>query len=148
MTTTKKKAAPCKPGRPTLYTPAITEAVCVAIIDGHTLREIDQMLDMPSKATILRWLENHAGFRAQYARARELQAEVMDAKILDAAEECTPENHAAQRVKIEAYKWRAAKLNPKVYGDKIDLNHSGDLNITARMEAAEKRLRANREEKD
>lgn len=76
---------------------------------------------MPNRRTVLRWLETNPDFATRYARARQVQGDLMDEKILEEAEKTTPENAHAQRVKIEAYKWRAAKLAPKRYGDRIDV---------------------------
>ena len=39
-------------------------------------------------------------------------------KILAVADACTVETAAADRVKISAYQWRAAKLAPRKYGDR------------------------------
>lgn len=33
------------------------------------------------------------------------------------------------KLRIESRKWIASKLKPKKYGDKIDLNHSGDVDV-------------------
>ena len=41
----------------------------------------------------------------------------MDYLVKKTADECTPENARAARVKIAAYQWRAAKLKPKSFGD-------------------------------
>jgi hypothetical protein len=32
-------------------------------------------------------------------------------------------------LRVDARKWKASKLAPKRYGDKMDLNHSGNLKI-------------------
>lgn len=48
----------------------------------------------------------------------------MDHKILSVADASTPETAQADRVKIAAYQWRASKLAPKRYGDKLDLTHA------------------------
>lgn len=108
-------------GRPSTYSPEIADAICERIADGESMRAICEHPEMPGRRTVLGWLEEHEEFRAKYARAREAQADVMDDKILTVADTCTPENAAAARVKIEAYKWRAAKLKPKVYGDAMTL---------------------------
>ncbi len=108
-------------GRPSLKTPELIEAICDAIADGQSLRAICEADDMPTTQTIRRWLEDDAGFVAKYARAREAQADVMDDLILTTAKACDPENAVAARVKIDAFKWRASKLKPKVYGDKLGL---------------------------
>lgn len=49
----------------------------------------------------------------------------MDDLILKTAEACTPETAAADRVKISAYQWRASKLAPKKYGEKVQHAHEG-----------------------
>ena len=43
----------------------------------------------------------------------------MDDRILELAENCTPETAPADRVKLAAYQWRASKLAPKKYGDRL-----------------------------
>jgi hypothetical protein len=34
-----------------------------------------------------------------------------------------------RRLKIESRKWLAMKLLPRIYGDKVDLNHGGEVAI-------------------
>lgn len=49
----------------------------------------------------------------------------MDERILEIADNCTPESAPADRVRLSAYQWRAAKLKPKVYGDKVQTEVTG-----------------------
>ena len=46
-----------------------------------------------------------------------------------------------RKLRIEARKWLLAKLNPKKYGDKLGLEHSGEvnLNLAARLAKARER---------
>lgn len=81
---------------------------------------------MPGLRTVFDWLDAHEGFRTKYARAREVQADVMDDKILTTADNCTPETAHADRVKIGAYQWRAMKLSPKKYGEKLAIGGDPD----------------------
>lgn len=124
-----------KPVTPAVFTPAIAESILVRIAGGESLRRICEDDGYPSRQTVLRWLwgeseeANAFGFVAKYARAREAQADVMDDKILETAESSTNDTAQADRVKIMAYQWRAAKLKPKVYGDKQQLEHSGSVGI-------------------
>lgn len=106
-------------GRPSDYSPNIADLICERLMDGESLRSICADENMPSKATVCRWLAAHDEFRDQYARAREAQADVMDDLILDVANACKPETATADKVKISAYQWRASKLQPKKYGDRI-----------------------------
>ena len=84
---------------------------------------------MPGLRTVFDWLGAHEDFRTKYARAREVQADVMDDKILTTADNCTPETANADKVKIAAYQWRAMKLHPKKYGDHQQIEHSGGVSV-------------------
>lgn len=105
-------------GRHIFYTPELGETICARLMDGESLRAICLSDDMPNRGTVVRWMEGDAEFAAKCARARVLQADLMDDMILDTALACTSETAAADRVKIGAFQWRAARLMPKVYGDK------------------------------
>lgn len=96
---------------------------------------------MPSKASVFRWLasENLKSFRDQYARAREAQADAMADEILQIADDGQNDTYvdeegrprtdtdviARSRLRVDARRWLASKLKPKVYGDKIDTMLSG-----------------------
>jgi hypothetical protein len=98
---------------------------------------------MPTKSTVFRWLAADEMFRDQYARAREAQADAIFDEILDIADEehttvkrdpdggeveVTYDSTAVQRnrLRIDARKWMAGKLRPKVYGEKVDVAHGSD----------------------
>lgn len=110
-------------GRPSLYSDELAETICDLLIEGLSMVKICERDDMPNRRTVLRWMESNDAFASKCARARALQADLMDNLILETAENCTPETANADRVKISAYQWRAAKLQPKVYGDKVQ--HTG-----------------------
>lgn len=100
------------------YTDDLGDAICEALIDGKSLREICTPDDMPDRSTVMRWMAADPSFAAKCARAREMQADYMDDLIIETANACTSETAAADRVKISAYQWRASKLAPKRFGDK------------------------------
>lgn len=114
-----------KAGRPSIYTPELGESILERLAAGESMVQICQGEEMPGLRTVMRWAAEDEKFGTEYARAREAQAEVMDDKILKAADEANKDPQAA-RVKVEAYKWRAAKLAPKRYGDRIDVTSGGD----------------------
>jgi hypothetical protein len=101
------------------------ERVCKEIADGKSLRAICAADDMPSVETVRVWLIEDGEFSVQYARAREEQADYYADEIIDIADAAKDANLA--RLQIDARKWKASKLQPKKYGDKIDLNHSGAI---------------------
>jgi len=107
-------------GRPTIYSDEIAEKICDRLASGESMVQICRDEEMPGLRTVMRWAALNADFGTEYARAREAQAEVMDDKIMTTAE-VAGDDPAAARVKIDAYKWRAAKLAPKRFGDSTTL---------------------------
>lgn len=81
---------------------------------------------MPARQTVYQWLMNDASFSDNYTRAREAQADYYADEIADIADTETDPNKA--RVRIDARKWAAGKLKPKVYGDRLHLD--GDMNVS------------------
>lgn len=130
-----------------MFSQDVADFICERIADGKSLRELcergvshwigGEMRLIPNRSTVARWLEANEDFATKYARAREMQADYMDDLILETANNCTHLTAAADRVRIDAYKWRASKLKPKVYGDKLDLNHSGRIAIPREMSEEE-----------
>lgn len=125
-------------GRPSLYSEALTDEICRRLADGKSLKTICKTDDMPAMGTVMRWLTVHEEFRDKYVRAREIQADTIVDEILDIADDGSNDwmetergevvdNEAIQRsrLRIDARKWLAGKLRPKVYGEKVDLTHSG-----------------------
>lgn len=68
------KTAP-EAGPLTTYGPELTAKICQRIANGESLREICKSEGMPSRATVLRWLQVHEEFRGHYAQAREAMAQ-------------------------------------------------------------------------
>lgn len=126
----------------TTYTPETGDKVCELISQGYSLRAIAKHEGMPSPALVCKWLseEVNAAFREQYARAREAQADVLFDEILEIADSQEGDliikedgteivNHdviARAKLRVDARKWMAGKLRPKVYGDKITQEQTGD----------------------
>lgn len=109
-------------GRPSGFTQEIADAICERLSDGESLRTICDDDNMPSKSMVFRWLGKNADFRDQYARARETQADVLVDEIVAIADSEPDPNKA--RIRIDARKWTAGKMKPKVYGDKVTNVHS------------------------
>lgn len=143
-----------------MYSPeqaaSIKEGICQRIATGESLRQICDSDELPAISTVCVWLSQDNAFAEQYARAREAQADALFDDILSIADDGRndwmerrnadgqvtgwAENGEAIRrsqVRIDARKWMAGKLRPKKYGDKLDLNLSGNVETTARMSDAE-----------
>lgn len=111
------------------YTPEqkaeIQNAICTKIALGQSLKSIIDGGNMPDRQTVYNWLFDDVTFFDNYARAREAQADYYADEVPYIADTEPDPNKA--RVRIDARKWAAGKLKPKVYGDKLDI--SGDLNV-------------------
>lgn len=137
-----------KTGRPSKYTPELANEICEAIATSskgiNTLCSENE--DWPVPSTITDWiLKDKEGFSVLYARAKERQADFMAEEILSIADDgrndtyTHPEtglpmtNHDVinrSRLRVDSRKWLASKLAPKKYGDKLDLNHGGNMAVT------------------
>lgn len=125
----------------TEFSRELFDVICERIADGESLRSICADNDMPNKATVFRWLAADKALGDQYARARDAQADALFDEILDIADDgrndwmarngedsegyaLNGEHVQRTRLRIDARKWMAGKLRPKVYGDKLDLTHA------------------------
>lgn len=115
---------------------AIMQRVCEELIEGRSLRSICHDEGMPNKSTILRWLNEDDGTLAtSIAHARELQADAHVDDIVEIVNDLTsrrPDRIDANeaRVAIWAKQWVAAKMRPKKYGEKVEHEHTGKVDVT------------------
>jgi hypothetical protein len=109
--------------RPSEFSQEIADHICERLADGQSLRAICRDNLFPDKATVFRWIAAKKDFRDQYARARETQADALADEILDIADKA--EDAAKARLQVDARKWLAGKLRPKVYGDKVSTEVTG-----------------------
>jgi hypothetical protein len=121
----------------------IEDKIVEEIQTGRSLRQVCADAGMPNIRTVTRWLTANAEFAHRYARARMAQADVLFDRM-EAVEEAvtagTMDSHAA-RVVLDSMRWRASKLAPKVYGDRLDVSVSdARISITGALQAAQSRL--------
>ena len=126
-------------GRPSSYTQDIGDDICLRLSEGESLRKICSSDGMPSITSVWRWLHVNEAFRDQYARAREEQAETLADEIISIADDGLNDTYidengnkrtdndviARSRLRVDARKWIASKLKPKVYGDKVTQELTG-----------------------
>jgi len=95
------------------------------VSDGLSARKACATKLVPTFMTISKWLREDGEFRDQYRLAMELRAQKIDDDIDDAIEQMKYGELDAQqaRVVIDTYKWRAAKLYPKFYGENQKVEH-------------------------
>lgn len=143
-------------GRPSDYSLELTAAICERLGLGESLRQICADSDMPSKSTVMRWLNDHSEFQDQYARAREAQADYWAEQIIEISDDGQNDTYkdddgyertnldviARSRLRVDTRKWLMARMAPKKYGDKITQEVTGAngsplvpiINLTGRPE--------------
>ena len=117
-----------KTGRPSSYTEAAAEKICAELEKGDALHEICKRPGFPEERTVCRWLEANEAFRQRYARAR---AKGLDTIAWDAMRIADDPNDDPQsrRVRLDARKWLLSKLAPKKYGEKIEVEQTGEQRV-------------------
>ena len=117
----------------------IFDLILERIEEGEALRSILKDNGMPSTSTFYIWLESNETKSKQYARACELRADSIFDEIIEIADDSSydvivtdrgevenKEFVSRSRLRVDARKWIASKLNPKKYGDKIDHTSGGE----------------------
>lgn len=158
------KKTPKKNGRPSKYTNKLADKICKMIAQGQSVRSICAKKDMISMQTFFRWLRENDKFREQYAHACEERSYMHAEDIIEIADNATndymeklegdgyifnSENVQRSRLRIDTRKWLMSKLNPKVYGDKLDMTTNGnDIGVTLSASQAEQLLNARANRRD
>lgn len=143
--------------RPSTYSDELADAICERIASGESVRSICSDDGMPAQSSVYKWLIDIEPFSEKYARAREIQAEILAEEIIEIAddssrdsivdedgnEKVNAEFVARSRLRVDARKWYASKVAPKKYGDRIqqDINANVNISLIDRVLEARKRAR-------
>lgn len=142
---------PATMGRPTLYSQALVDDICLRISAGETLVAICRTPGYPDRTTVMRWLADpkRKDFYDAYTKARIEQLDMWAEEIVEIAEdgrndwvlnndENNPgyrfngEHYQRSRLRIDTRKWLLAKLNAKRYGDRIAVD--ADVKVQGSVE--------------
>lgn len=141
-----------KGGRPSLYTDDLGAQICELIATSSmSMKSIAEKVNVPIM-TILCWLcPTHNNYKEEFAKmytlSKDMQMDYLAEEIIDIADDGSndymkivkgdmeynvedKEWTNRSRLRVDARKWIASKLKPKRYGDKLDLNHEGNINVT------------------
>ena len=130
--------------RPSTFTDALFASILERIADGESLRAICHHDGMPAARTVLRWIRGNPDLQRTYAIATEVRADMIFDEILEIADDARndlvekvgrdgqvqgfavdAENIRRSALRIDARKWTLARMAPKKYGDRVDVNHGG-----------------------
>jgi hypothetical protein len=136
-------------GRPIIWNIDKKNEAITLILDriyhGESVRSIlvDSNKDkdaLPSRKLFNEWLNDTDGLSDQYVRACNSRADAIFDEIIEIADDKSQDEMvtdkgfvvmnsefvARSRLKIDARKWIASKLNPKKYGEKMDVTSAGE----------------------
>lgn len=147
-------------GRPSIYNEDLADRICelVATNPIGLPRLCEKFPEIPSHETINNWRWTKPGFADKYARAKQLQAELMAESIEDVAcnlvdfvyEDDNGQKHldsgllGQARLIVDNRKWTASKLAPKIYGDARRVEELEGENERVKAELKELRDKLNK----
>jgi hypothetical protein len=116
---------------------SVFEDILEEIISGRGIRSILLDKGMPRALSFYMWLKDRSEWQERYAYACELRQELLFEQMMDIANtpeigtEVTYDHFGVKEVhkdmvqhrnlKVNTLKWQLAKLNPKKYGEKLDV---------------------------
>lgn len=133
-----------------IFDPDIWDSILAQIAQGHSLSTVLTQPDSPSYSWCKTQLRQDAALQARYHEAQQDRADRL-ADDLVALADCEPPEHldgpgrhawvAQLRIQVDARKWTAAKLRPKLYSDRVDIEVGHQqISIRGALEAAQARL--------
>lgn len=106
--------------RQSLYTPELAEVICDRLADGESLIAICRGdPDMPTPATVYRWVRRIPDFSDMYQDARQCQGDYLFDEAREVALSATPANERARRLHFDVIRWQAARLSPNKYCERL-----------------------------
>ena len=127
-------------GRPTKFNQDLADKICEMIAHSDKgLVSICNELGL-NASTVYRWINEDKEFCNNYTRAREIQADFLADQIIEIADETSNDtivtengietaNHehiSRSRLRVDARKWKASKLFPKKYADRVNTDLTSD----------------------
>lgn len=125
--TTPPAPAPARMNAKVLDDPALVQEICDRLASGESMRSITADPRMPPSSQVYLRMAQDESFRSNIVAAREAQQEFLIDQTVDMADDATPEDHQVVKLRIWARQWRAGKLAPKKYGEKMQVGGAADL---------------------
>lgn len=126
----KPKTTAAKSTAAIQWSEALMTDICDHLTTGKSLIEISRLQGYPSSDSMYRQMAKDPDFAARIARAREAGQDHEADAIVAMADMATAEDWQVVKLRMAARQWRAAKLAPKRYGDKVEV--SGGLEVEER----------------
>jgi hypothetical protein len=108
------------------YSSALADRICGAIAEGRVLGEF-LAEEGAGRRQLHQWLDQHPEFACAYELALSRAGDAAAEMAYVASLSISSQNVSAIRAQINHLEWRAAKLNPSRYGDRIETRHTGRI---------------------
>lgn len=119
---------------------SIFNEIIKQISEGKSLRAVLRQSDMPDSKTFYKWIDDEKDKSLQYVRACNERSDGIFDDLLTIADATEDDiimsedgkvvtNHNViqrDRLRVDARKWALSKMNPKKYGDKVDVTSGGE----------------------
>jgi hypothetical protein len=117
--------------RPSSFSDEISNTICDRLANGESLVEICNRPDMPSRSSVIRWINANPEFAAMCGRARQEQGDYLFDEIarVESDVEAGRLPPDVARVLISSKQWRASKLAPKRYGDRTTVESTSTVRV-------------------
>lgn len=114
--------------RPSEYNIELCNEICERISLGEHIKDVldSNKVKYPTFPTWCRWKRENDELFNLYTRSIQDKAEMLIFEINQAMQDLRAGliDPASARVIIDTYKWMAAKFYPKMFGDKLDIDHT------------------------
>lgn len=100
--------------------------ICDHLTTGKSLIDVAMLQGYPSEASMYRQMAKDPEFASRIAHARAAGQDHEADLCVKMADAATAEDHQVVKLRIWARQWRASKLAPKKYGDKVQLGGDPD----------------------
>ena len=125
---------PPAPTEPELLRPWQQDCLLAGLAAGQSLRSLCAKKQMPPLLTVLDWLGQDKAFADAFARSREAWAEalfdLLDEVSAQAAASTSAVEVSGLRLKSDNIKWKLARMNPRKYGERQQLDVSAKVELT------------------
>ena len=124
-------------------TPETVEQFLDYIRNGRSCAQACRQDGMPSSKTIESWVKTDSSFAAAYEQAKEDRGTYygeLVAEVALAGLQGKYKDSAMLRAAIDGLKWSAARMAPKSFGDRINVDHGAQASYVDALKLVQDRL--------
>lgn len=136
-----------KMGRPTTYNQVLGDEICARLAEGRSMNSVCEDNDMPHAGQVYRWMSMFPDFRDKYYACVEVRAtalselmvhEAINSNDVEVVTVRETEKGILRETKymdnvqrsdsiIRTLQWQLARMAPKRFGEKVELNGKVDI---------------------